>query len=212
MNLLSDALEHYIDQHASVEDPVLQELSRETHLKVQMPQMLSGHIQGLFLEFVSSLIKPKRILEIGTYTGYSALCLAKGLATDGMLYTIDINEELSEMTGRYFSKAGLANKIKSLYGDARAIIPTLDETFDIVFIDADKINYPVYYDLVFDKVRPGGIIIADNVLWSGKVVEEKKDKDTLAIDQYNRKVHSDKRVKSFILSMRDGLNIAQKLA
>lgn len=210
MSLLPEALEQYITQTATPEDPVLAALTRETHLKVQMPQMLSGHSQGKFLQLLSSLLQPTRILEIGTYTGYSAICLAKGLAADGLLYTIDVNEELDGMARRYFELAGLGAKINKLTGDARQIIPTLNETFDLVFIDADKLNYSVYYDLVINKVRPGGLIVADNVLWSGKVINEKKDKDTLAIDGYNRKVAEDERVTNFILSLRDGLNIAQK--
>jgi predicted O-methyltransferase YrrM len=210
MHLVSQQLETYIEQFSSTEDPILAELSRETHLKVQMPQMVSGHIQGQFLEMISGLIQPKRILEIGTYTGYSAICLARGLKEDGLLYTIDINEELQPMCARYFEKAGLSQKIKHLTGNALNIIPELNETFDLVFIDADKVNYSNYYNLVFPKVRTGGFIIADNVLWSGKVVEEKKDKDTLAIHQYNELIAKDERVKSFILSLRDGLNIVQK--
>ncbi len=211
MHLVSAELENYIDRYSSKEDEVQSELSRETQLKVQMPQMVSGNIQGQFLEMISQLIQPKRILEIGTFTGYSAISLAKGLSEDGLLYTIDINEELQPMCAKYFEKANLSSKIKHLIGDARKIIPELNDTFDLVFIDADKINYANYYDLVFDKVRVGGYIIADNVLWSGKVVEEKKDKDTLAIHQYNEKIAADARVKSFILSLRDGLNIVQKL-
>ncbi|HRG87647.1 MAG TPA: O-methyltransferase [Chitinophagales bacterium] len=210
MHLVSAALESYVEQYSSKEDEVLGELTRETHLKVQMPQMVSGHIQGLALEFITQLIQPKRILEIGTFTGYSAICMAKGLTDDGVLHTIDVNEELQPMCAKYFTKAGLADKIVHHIGDARQIIPTLSETFDLVFIDADKANYCTYYDLVFDKVRPGGYIIADNVLWSGKVIEEKKDKDTLAIHSYNEKIANDTRVKSFILTLRDGLNIVRK--
>ena len=212
MHLVSAEIEQYIEQHSSTEHKVLQELNRETYLKVQMPQMLSGHLQGHFLAMITAMLQPKRILEIGTYTGYSGICLANGLAEDGILYTIDVNEELQPMVEKYMSKAGLTTKVKQLIGDARQIIPTLNETFDLVFIDADKVNYGTYYDLVFDKVRTGGYIIADNVLWSGKVIEEKKDKDTLAIDGYNKKVMADKRVETFILPLRDGLNIARKLA
>jgi caffeoyl-CoA O-methyltransferase len=211
MHLVSSEIENYIEAFSSKEDAVLTELSRETHLKVPMPQMLSGNVQGQLLQMISALIQPKRILEIGTYTGYSAICLAKGLSNDGLLYTLDINEELQPMCEKYFAKANLSSKIKQLIGDAQKLIPELNETFDLVFIDADKVNYSNYYDLVFDKVRAGGYVIADNVLWSGKVIEEKKDKDTLAIHQYNQKLAADKRVKSFILSLRDGLNIAQKL-
>lgn len=210
MHLVSAALESYVEQYSSKEDEVLSELTRETHLKVQMPQMVSGHIQGLALEFITQLIKPRRILEIGTFTGYSAICMAKGLTNDGVLHTIDVNEELQPMCAKYFTKAGLADKIVHHIGDARQIIPKLNENFDLVFIDADKANYSTYYDLVFDKVRVGGYIIADNVLWSGKVAEEKKDKDTLAIHSYNQKVANDNRVKSFILTLRDGLNIVRK--
>lgn len=210
MHLVSEQLDNYMVEHSTKEDAVLQELTRETHLKVQMPQMLSGQLQGTFLEMIASLLQAKRILEIGTFTGYSGICLARGLAQDGLLYTIDINEELSPMVQRYLRKAGVAQKVKFLTGNALQIIPTLNETFDLVFIDADKVNYSNYYDLVIDKVRPGGYIIADNVLWSGKVVDDKKDKDTTAIDAYNKKVAADSRVKNVILSLRDGLNIAQK--
>lgn len=212
MHLVSSEIENYIEQFSSPEDEVLRELSRETHLKIQMPQMVSGNMQGQFLEMISRLIQPKRILEVGTFTGYSAICMAKGLSNGGLLYTIDVNEELQPMCARYFERANLTSKIKHLIGDATKIIPELKETFDLVFIDADKINYSNYYDLVFDKVRVGGYIIADNVLWSGKVIEDKKDKDTLAIHQYNQKVSSDSRVKNFLLSLRDGLNIAQKIS
>lgn len=211
MHLVSDHLDNYMVEHSTKEDSVLQELTRETYLKVQMPQMLSGQLQGTFLEMFTSLLQPKHILEIGTFTGYSGICLARGLANDGLLYTIDINEELTPMVQRYLHKAKVAEKVKTLTGNALQIIPDLHETFDLVFIDADKTNYCNYYDLVIEKVRPGGYIIADNVLWSGKVVEEKKDKDTMAIDAYNKKVANDSRVKNVILSLRDGLNIAQKL-
>lgn len=212
MNLVSAAIDQYIDEHATSESEVLKQLTRETYLKVQMPQMLSGHVQGMFLSMFSKLVQPKRILEIGTFTGYSGICLAEGLAPDGKLITIDKNEELHPMCQKYFALAGLSDKVELLSGDASAIIPTLTETFDIVFIDADKINYSIYLDLAFDKLRTGGFIIADNVLWSGKVVDEKKDKDTTAIDNYNKKVKNHPGLKSFILPLRDGLNIAQKIA
>ena len=212
MHLVSDEIEKYIEQHSSTEGKILQELNRETYLKVQMPQMLSGHLQGQFLEMISLMLQPKRILEIGTYTGYSGICLAQGLTEDGLLYTIDVNEELQPMVERYFEKAGLSKKVKQLIGDARQIIPTLNETFDLVFIDADKVNYSAYYDLVFDKVRTGGYIIADNVLWSGKILAEAKDTNTQAIDSYNKKICADTRVETFILPLRDGLNIARKIS
>jgi predicted O-methyltransferase YrrM len=212
MNLVSEAIDKYIDEHATSESDVLKQLTRETHLKVQMPQMLSGHIQGLFLSMFSKMLQPKTILEIGTFTGYSGICLAEGLAENGKLITIDKNEELRPMCEKYFSLAGLTEKVELLSGDATSIIPSLKETFDLVFIDADKLNYSIYLDLVFDKVRTGGFIIADNVLWSGKVVDEKKDKDTQAIDNYNKKVKEHPGLKSFILPLRDGLNIAQKVS
>jgi predicted O-methyltransferase YrrM len=211
MNLLNEELEEYIAAYISEEDAILKELSRETYLKVQMPQMISGHVQGVFLQLLAQMIRPQRILEIGTFTGYSAICLAKGLCENGLLYTIDINEELTPMAQRYIDKAKLTDKIKLLTGNALLLIPQLTETFDLVFIDADKANYTTYFDLVIDKVRPGGFIVADNVLWGGKVVNEKKDKDTMAIDAYNKKVLYDTRVKNVILPLRDGLNIAQKL-
>ena len=211
MHLISSEIEQYIEQHSSPEEAVLKELNRETYVKVQMPNMLSGHLQGQFLEMLSRMLHPKRILEIGTFTGYSGMCLANGLPDDGLLYTIDINEELQPMVEKYINKAGFSKKVKQLIGDARQIIPTLDEPFDLVFIDADKINYSTYYDLVFDKVRSCVYIIADNVLWSGKVLAEKKDKDTTAIDEYNKKVAADTRVENYILPLRDGLNIARKL-
>ena len=212
MHLVSTEIEQYIAQHSTPEQPVLRELNRETYVKVQMPNMLSGHLQGQFLEMITKMLQPKRILEIGTFTGYSGICLAQGLPEDGVLHTIDINEELQPMVENFVTKAGLNNKVKQWIGDARQIIPAIDETFDLVFIDADKVNYSNYYDLVFDKVRTGGYIIADNVLWSGKVLAVNKDKDTLAIDNYNKKVVSDKRVEVFILPLRDGLNIARKIS
>ena len=213
MNIIEEKIDQYIHQHTTKENPVLQELNRETHLNVLLPQMLSGHVQGEFLSIVSKMLRPKRILEIGTYTGYSGICLAQGLEVDGILYTIDINEDLTEMVEKYIKKVSLENKIKPLVGNALDIIPTLNETFDLVFIDADKINYCNYYDLVIDKVRKGGIIIADNVLWSGKVVIESKtnDKDTIALREFNKKIHQDNRVSNLIVPLRDGLMMAIKL-
>lgn len=210
MNIVNSDIEKYCDELSEAQDPILAELSRETHLKVQMPQMLSGHAQGIFLQMFTSLLQPKSILEIGTFTGYSAICMAKGLTTDGQLISLDINEELEPIASKYIAKAGVADKIKLMHGDARNIISTLNLIFDLVFIDADKQNYATYFDLVIDKVRPGGYIIADNVLWSGKVVNEIKDKDTAAIDAFNRKLNADPRVETFILPLRDGLNIARK--
>ena len=198
MNFLPEELAKYAEAHTTAESRVLKELSRETNLKVLMPQMLSGHLQGQFLKMLSCMIQPRCILEIGTFTGYSAICLAGGLQEKGMLHTIDNNEELKTMALKYFKKAGLEKKIKLYTGNGKKIIPTLKETFDLVFIDADKENYSNYYDLVFDKTRKGGFIIADNVLWSGKVLEKKKDKDTQALADYVRKVHNDNRVENIL--------------
>jgi len=210
MNFLPEEIEKYAEDFTSPESEVLRELNRETHAKIYMPQMLSGHLQGATLKLFSQMIRPKRILEIGTFTGYSTICFAEGLADDGIIHTIDVNEELEPMVRKYFSKSGLENKIQFHIGRAMQIIPTLNETFDLIFIDADKENYPNYYDLVFDKLRPGGIIIADNVLWNGKVLQEKQDKDTKALVEYCKKVKSDSRVECLLLPIRDGLMVARK--
>jgi predicted O-methyltransferase YrrM len=210
MNLVSPEIEKYIDQHASDEPEVLAELNRKTHSDVLMPQMLSGKVQGQFLKFISRMLKPQRVLEIGTYTGYAAICLADGLAENGKLYTIDVNEELEEMVKNYVERSGMKNKIVQVVGDAREEISKIDEIFDLVFIDADKHNYSLYYDLVFDKVRRGGFILADNVLWSGKIIDEKKDKDTQKLAEFNTKVQQDKRVENVIVSIRDGIMMARK--
>lgn len=212
MEFLDENIEKYALAHSQQENSVLSKLNRETHAKVMQPRMLSGHMQGNFLTMISKMVKPDRILEIGTYTGYSAICLAQGLGSDGKLYTIDVNEELEGMVNGFVQEAGFAEKIEVMIGDAMQLIPTLKEQFDIVFIDADKKNYSNYYDLVFDMVKPGGYIIADNVLWSGKVLDlqKNKDSDTLLIDAFNKKVHSDDRVEHMLLPLRDGLMIARK--
>ncbi|HNV28760.1 MAG TPA: O-methyltransferase, partial [Cyclobacteriaceae bacterium] len=178
MEFLPDDIARYAAVHTSPESDLLKQISRDTHAQVMMPRMLSGHVQGRFLAMISQFIKPKYILEIGTYTGYSAICLAEGLAPDGKLITIDVNEELESRVRIYFQKADFESKVDYRIGDAAKIIPTLDVMFDLVFIDADKENYSLYYDLVFDKVKIGGAILADNVLWSGKVTQTKMDKDT----------------------------------
>ncbi len=210
MNFLPEEIEKYAEDFTSPESDVLKELNRETHSKIYMPQMLSGHLQGATLKMFSKMIQPKRILEIGTFTGYSTICLAEGLTEDGIIHTIDINAELEPMARKYFSKSGMENKIQYHIGKAMNIIPSLNEVFDLVFIDADKENYSNYYDLIFDKVRSGGIIIADNVLWSGKVLQEKVDKDTHALKEYCKKVLSDSRAECLLLPIRDGLMIARK--
>ncbi len=173
MEIINPDLQRYAEDHTSEESEVLKKINRETHAKVLMPRMLSGHLQGRLLSMISSMTRPDRILEIGTYTGYSAICMAEGLSATGRLITIDINEELEETVRKNFEDAGISSKVSYLIGNAINIIPSINETFDLVFIDADKENYSKYFDLVIDKVRPGGIILADNVLWSGKVLMEK---------------------------------------
>lgn len=212
MEFIADELDQYVCNHSENEPAYLKELNRKTHLEVLQPRMLSGHFQGRVLSMLSHMIQPKRILEIGTYTGYSALCLAEGLTDDGLLITIDVNEELEEIVSEFINKSGMTSKVKNIVGDATQIIPALDEEFDIVFIDADKKNYINYYHLVFDKVKKGGYIIADNVLWSGKVLEDydKLDKSTQIIMDYNRLIHDDERVQEVLLPIRDGLMIARK--
>ncbi|MFN3315368.1 MAG: O-methyltransferase [Raineya sp.] len=212
MNFLPENIENYALQHTDREAEYLQELQRQTHLKVLMPRMLSGHLQGRFLAMFSKLVQPKNILEIGTYTGYSALCMAEGLAPQGQLVTIDVNEELESFNKSFFEKANMRDKIKMLVGNALEIIPTLSCIWDLVFIDADKINYQKYYELVLPQVRQGGWIIADNVLWSGKVADPKvQDKDTQAIRAFNDFVQNDTRVNNLLLPLRDGLLIIQKI-
>lgn len=211
MDFIDKAINDYAESHTSPESSVLRELNRETFAKVLMPRMLSGHLQGRLLSMFSRMIQPKQILEIGTYTGYSALCMAEGLVEDGTLHTIDVNDELASLVTNYVAKAGMQKKIKPYIGDAANIIPTLQGPFDLVFIDADKINYSLYYDLTFDKVRKGGFIIADNVLWSGHVLDPvKADKDTRALIAFNEKVLHDNRVEKVMAPIRDGLLIIQK--
>jgi len=205
MEFLDPLLLRYSEDHTSPESPWLKTINRDTHADVSRPRMLSGHLQGRLLAMVSHLVRPKAILEIGTYTGYSAICLAEGLAEGGRLITIDNNEELEGRVRKYFRESGWEQKIDFRIGKALDIIATLSDTFDLVFIDADKENYGNYFDAVIDKVRMGGWIIADNVLWSGKVLDVKPDKDTRAIVDFNRKVHLDPRVENILLPIRDGL-------
>ncbi len=213
MDFLPEEIEQFVEAHTRPESGVLKQLNRETYAKVLMPRMLSGHVQGQVLRMLSLMIKPKNILEVGTFTGYSGICLSEGLQEDGKLITIDVNAELEEMVRKYFELAGAENKIDYRIGNAMQIIPALNEKFDLVFIDADKENYSNYYDLVFDKVNTGGYIIADNVLWSGKVTEpkEKMDKDTRAIVSYSEKIHADSRVENVLFPVRDGLLVARKI-
>ncbi|WP_256011030.1 O-methyltransferase [Desertivirga xinjiangensis] len=211
MELLTEGLQTYLEQHCEPEPELLRYINRETHLKVSMPRMLSGHYQGRVLTFLSKLSSPNRILEIGTFTGYATLCLAEGLTETGILHTIDINAELEERVREYFKKSSYNDKIKYHIGNAVEVIPQLDEVFDIVFIDADKKNNNTYYDLVFDKVKKGGLIIVDNVLWSGKITLGANDKDTENIRRFNERVSNDQRTEKLILPVRDGLFIIRKL-
>lgn len=212
INFIDDNILNYSISKSEKESKLLNDLYRETYLKVLNPRMISGHYQGRILSLISKIISPKKILEIGTYTGYSAICLCEGMDKDGILHTIDNNKELVEIQNKYFKKANLTNKIVQHSGDAKNIIPTIEEEFDIVFIDADKESYPEYYDLIIKKVRSGGIIIADNILWSGKILEkvEKDDQATKSIIEFNNKIIEDDRVKNIILPIRDGLNIVRK--
>ncbi|MDB2674950.1 O-methyltransferase [Flavobacteriales bacterium] len=213
MEFLPKNIDDYACSHTQNESQILSELNRETWAKVLIPRMLSGHLQGRALSMFSKMIRPKSILEIGTYTGYSAICLAEGLQNNGKLYTIDINEELESMSSSYFKKAGIADKVTQFVGNALEIIPTINDRFDLVFIDADKENYSNYFDIVIDKMPVGGFIIADNVLWSGKVVEKVSDNDseTKALINYNSKIHQSERVENLLLPVRDGLMICQKI-
>ncbi|MBT8318224.1 MAG: O-methyltransferase [Lutibacter sp.] len=211
MNFLPDNIDNYIVHHSQQEPAILKELNKETWQKVLNPRMLSGAFQGRVLSMISKLINPKNILEIGTYTGYSALCLAEGMQKTGTLITIDKNEELEDFSKKYFNKSDFQNQILPLVGNALDIIPTLDKKFDLVFIDADKSNYVNYFNLIIDKMKSGGVILSDNVLWSGKVVEnlEPKDIDTKTLLKYNQLLNTDDRIETVLLPIRDGLTISR---
>ena len=212
MEFISKELSNYCDNYTKPENEVLAKLNRETHLKVVSPRMLSGHLQGRFLSFISKLQQPKLILEIGTYTGYSALCMAEGLPTDGKLITLDVNEETSAFAKIFIQQTQYANQIELVVADAMEYIKTINQNIDLVFIDADKKNYLNYYNLVIDKLSKGGLIIADNVLWSGKITmpEIEMDKETLALHQFNQVVQQDERVENVLLPIRDGLMLVRK--
>lgn len=211
MELFSEELTHYLENSCEPENELLKHINRETHLKVSMPRMLSGHYQGKLLSMISKMINPERILEIGTFTGYATLCLAEGLRENGRIYTIDINLELENMVRSNFKRSDLDLKIMYQIGDAKEIIPTLNEIFDLVFIDADKKNNATYYDMIIDKVRSGGLILVDNVLWNGKVLNEGvSDQKTSFISKFNEMVSSDQRVEKLILPVRDGLFLIRK--
>lgn len=213
MNFFPPEIDAYAEAHTREEGEVLAALNRETWAKVLTPRMLSGHLQGQALRMFALMTKPKYILEIGTYTGYSALCLVDGLQSGGKLYTIDINAELHDMVLRYVGLAEKTEQIEAIVGNAMEIIPTLDVRFDMVFIDADKENYGNYFDLVIDRLNPGAIIIADNVLWSGKVIldDDALDKETIALKDFARKMKADPRVETVLLPIRDGLLVARKV-
>jgi caffeoyl-CoA O-methyltransferase len=212
MDFLDEKLEEYVTSHTKPESELLQELSRETWLKVLNPRMLAGHLQGKVITMFSQMIQPKVVLEIGTYTGYSAICWAEGIAEGGKIITIEKNEELEDFAKEYFIKSGKSHVIQQIIGDATEIIPQLNETFDVVFIDADKTNYINYYHLVFDKVKSGGFILVDNVLWSGKVLapNEHKDDDTQAIIAFNQLIVNDNRVDNVLFPIRDGIQVIRK--
>lgn len=212
MEFIDQRLDDYVCEHTSREPEFLQGLNRKTHLEILQPRMLSGHFQGRFLSMISKMIQPMNVLEIGTYTGYSALCLVEGLSKNGKLTTIDCNDELEDFVRSHFSASGQADKINYLVGDAQVIIPSLNELFDLVFIDADKENYLKYYDMIFDKIPSGGYILADNVLWSGKVIDEasNNDRDTKALKLFNETIQNDTRVENILLPLRDGLMLIRK--
>jgi len=212
MEFLDQKLDEYVGRYTTEENEILKELNRETQAKVLQPRMLSGHLQGRVLSMLAHMIKPKRILEIGTYTGYSAICFAEGLAEGGKLHTIDINDELQQMIENYVDSASLSEKIEVHIGNALEIIPQLKEDWDLVFIDADKENYVNYYQLLAPKLRSGAYIIADNVLWSGKVVEEYEllDEETKALVDYSKMVHDDPAMENVLFPIRDGLMICRK--
>ncbi len=211
MQRFDDSVSKYILDHTSPEDELLTELERETNLKVLRARMVSGHLQGKVLEMISYMIKPQNILELGTYTGYSAICLAKGLKPGGMLHTIDINDELETITSKYIQKSGYADKIIVRFGNALEIIPSMNIMFDLVFIDADKREYPDYYNMIIDKVTPGGFILADDVLWYGKAnMHEADDAYTQGIMDFNKMIQNDSRVENVMLPIRDGIMVIRK--
>lgn len=210
MNFLDDKLDDYVVQHTSKESPLLYELHRETYMKILQPRMLSGHFQGRLLSMISKMVRPQRILELGTYTGYSALCLAEGLAKNGVLHTIDKNEEREDFVQSFINESEYKNQIIQHIGPALEIIPQLNEDWDLVFIDADKENYLNYYELLMEKLKPGSYVLADNILWSGKVVDPKAtDKDTEILRTFNRRMTEDERIENILLPIRDGIQIGR---
>lgn len=213
MHFITQELDDYVVAHSQKEPELLQQLTRETYQKILQPRMLSGHYQGRVLSMISKLVNPNSVLEIGTYTGYSALSLAEGMQKNGQLHTIDVNEELVDFQRKYFDKSGYGNQIHQHLGSAINIIPTLDAKFDLVFIDADKPNYVNYFNIIIDKMNPGGIILSDNVLWSGKILEplQPKDESTKVLLEYNRLLNKDPRIETVLLPIRDGLTVSRIL-
>ncbi len=211
MEIKQRKLNAYTEAHSSPPDSVLLELERETNFKALSPQMISGPIQGQLLYFLSSMLQPKSILEVGTFTGYATICLARGLAKGGSMHTIEVNEELESIIRKYIAKAGLTEQIQLHMGDARKIIPSIDGDFDLILIDAAKKDNAAYFDILIDRLRPGGLMIADNVLWDGKVTQVEKDKKTKMIDDFNKKIQADDRVENLILPIRDGILVIRKL-
>ena len=211
-NFINKDILEYSEKYSQQEPEILQELNRETHLKILNPRMLSGFFQGRLLSIISKLIKPKKVLEIGTYTGYSAICIAEGMNKNGIIHTIDKNEELNTIQKKYFKKSGLENNIIQYNGCALDIIPKIEEKFDLIFIDADKENYINYFNLVIDKLNNNGVILADNVLWSGKVINsEDHDLTTNVLREFNKSVNYDNRVETILLPIRDGISIIRKI-
>ena len=213
MHFIPQELDDYVVAHSQKEPELLQQLTRETYQKILQPRMLSGHYQGRVLSMISKLVNPTTILEIGTYTGYSALSLAEGMKQNGQLHTIDVNEELVDFQRKYFNKSGFGNQIHQHLGNAIDVIPTLDVKFDLVFIDADKPNYVKYFNIILDKMNPGGIILSDNVLWSGKILKplQPKDESTRVLLEYNKLLNEDTRIETVLLPIRDGLTVSRVL-
>ena len=201
----------YCVEHSTPMDEILYELDRETHLKTLAPRMSSGPIQGRILSLISNLLRPKYILEIGTFTGFATLNLVRGLQPDGKLITVEVNAELQHISRKYFTKSGYSDRINQLIGNAKEIVPKLDYKFDLIFLDAGKKDYPIYYELILPKLRKGGIILADNILWSGKILDENMDKTSVILDEFNKQVVEDSRVENVILPLRDGINVIRKL-
>lgn len=212
MTDLTQAIEEYLEDHTTPMDEVLESLYRETYLHEMNPRMVSGPVQGRFLQFLCEMLQPKRVLEIGAFTGFSTICMARGMAKDGLLTTIEANEEYEGVIRKYLSQADVADRVELIIGDAKTVIPVLEGLFDMVYLDADKVNYPFYYDLLIEKIRPGGFLLADNVLWDGKVLHASpKDRDTRAIQTFNEKVQHDSRVENVMLPLRDGMMLVRRL-